>query len=149
MKYICDLCGYVYDEKIGDPDNGIPAGTKFEDIPVDFVSGKKFEGWYLDANFTTAVDFTNFKVTEDITLYAKWTVNTYTVTFNSNGGSDVASATVNHNNAVTLPTAPTKEGHTFVGWYKNLEDTEPFDIDTPVAADVTLYAKWSEEEGQG
>ena len=37
MKYICDICGYVYDEKIGDPDNGIPAGTKFEDIPKDWV----------------------------------------------------------------------------------------------------------------
>ena len=37
MKYVCDICGYVYDEKIGDPDNGIPAGTKFEDIPDDWV----------------------------------------------------------------------------------------------------------------
>ena len=37
MKYICDLCGYVYDEEIGDPDNGIPEGTKFEDIPDDWV----------------------------------------------------------------------------------------------------------------
>lgn len=37
MKYICDICGYVYDEKIGDPDNGIAPGTKFEDIPNDWV----------------------------------------------------------------------------------------------------------------
>lgn len=36
MKYICDLCGYVYDEEFGDPDNGIAAGTKFEDLPDDF-----------------------------------------------------------------------------------------------------------------
>ncbi len=36
MKYICDVCGYVYDEETGDPDNGIAAGTKWEDIPDDF-----------------------------------------------------------------------------------------------------------------
>ncbi|MBQ4544837.1 MAG: rubredoxin [Oscillospiraceae bacterium] len=36
MKYICDVCGWVYDESVGDPDNGIAAGTKFEDLPEDF-----------------------------------------------------------------------------------------------------------------
>lgn len=37
MKYICDVCGYEYDEAVGDVDNGIPAGTKWEDLPEDFV----------------------------------------------------------------------------------------------------------------
>ena len=36
-KYICTVCGYIYDEAVGDPDNGIEAGTKFEDIPDDWV----------------------------------------------------------------------------------------------------------------
>ena len=36
-KYVCDLCGWVYDEEVGDPDNGIAPGTKFEDLPEDFV----------------------------------------------------------------------------------------------------------------
>ncbi len=36
-KYICDLCNWVYDEEKGDPDNGITPGTKFEDLPEDFV----------------------------------------------------------------------------------------------------------------
>ncbi len=36
MKYVCDVCGYVYDEAAGDPDNGIAPGTKWEDIPEDF-----------------------------------------------------------------------------------------------------------------
>lgn len=35
MKYVCDVCGYIYDETVGDPDNGIPAGTKFADLPDD------------------------------------------------------------------------------------------------------------------
>ena len=37
MKYICQICGYVYDEAKGDPDNGIAPGTKWEDLPDDFV----------------------------------------------------------------------------------------------------------------
>jgi len=36
MKYVCEVCGYVYDEELGDPDNGIDAGTKWEDLPEDF-----------------------------------------------------------------------------------------------------------------
>ena len=37
MKYVCGVCGYVYDEDLGDAENGIPAGTKFSDLPEDFV----------------------------------------------------------------------------------------------------------------
>ena len=37
MKYVCNVCGWVYDETIGDPDNGIAPGTKFEDLPEDFA----------------------------------------------------------------------------------------------------------------
>ncbi len=37
MKYICDVCGYVYDEELGDPDNGIAPGTTWEELPDDFV----------------------------------------------------------------------------------------------------------------
>ena len=35
MKYVCDVCGYVYDEQLGEPENGIAPGTKFEDLPED------------------------------------------------------------------------------------------------------------------
>lgn len=37
MKYVCDLCGWVYDPEAGDPDNGIKAGTSFDDLPEDWV----------------------------------------------------------------------------------------------------------------
>jgi rubredoxin-NAD+ reductase len=37
VKYVCEICGYEYDEAVGDPENGIPAGTKFEDLPEDFA----------------------------------------------------------------------------------------------------------------
>lgn len=36
-KYVCGPCGYIYDPAVGDPDNGVPAGTKFEDVPEDWV----------------------------------------------------------------------------------------------------------------
>ena len=36
MKYVCDVCGLEYDEELGDPDNGIEPGTKFEDLPENF-----------------------------------------------------------------------------------------------------------------
>lgn len=37
MKYACELCGWEYDEELGDPDNGLDAGVPFEDLPDDFV----------------------------------------------------------------------------------------------------------------
>ena len=37
MKYVCDICGWEYDEALGDPENGIAPGTKFEDLPEDFT----------------------------------------------------------------------------------------------------------------
>ena len=37
MRYVCDICGWVYDEEKGSPENGIPAGTLFSDLPEDFV----------------------------------------------------------------------------------------------------------------
>ncbi len=37
MDYICSVCGYVYNEAAGDPDNGVPAGTKWEDVPADYT----------------------------------------------------------------------------------------------------------------
>lgn len=44
MKYICNVCNWVYDEELGDPDNGIPPGTKFEDLPADFECPLCFVG---------------------------------------------------------------------------------------------------------
>ena len=44
MKYVCDLCGWVYDEEAGDPDNGIAPGTKFVDLPEDFECPLCFVG---------------------------------------------------------------------------------------------------------
>ena len=88
----------------------------------------------------TAFDF-NTPITKDITLYAKWAVNavTHTVSFDTKGGSDVASQTIVHGNKATKPADPTKEGSTFKGWF--VGDTE-FDFTTPITGTLEITAKW-------
>ncbi|NLL27393.1 MAG: T9SS type A sorting domain-containing protein, partial [Bacteroidales bacterium] len=104
--------------------------------------GYTFAGWFIDTDLQTAYDFET-AVTSDLTLYAKWTVNTYTITFNSNGGSAVENATVNHGEKVTKPADPTKEGYTFAGWFSDVELQTAYDFETAVTSDLTLYAKWT------
>lgn len=101
--------------------------------------GYTFKSWYKDGkefNFETLI-------TEDITLTAKWEINKYTVKFDSNGGTEVKPQTVEFNKTVNKPEDPTKEGHTFEGWYKG--DKE-FDFKTSITEDITLTAKWKLKE---
>lgn len=70
------------------------------------------------------------------------TLDVYTVTFNSNGGTAVEPQTVEHGGKATKPANPTKTGYTFAGWYTEA-DTE-FDFNTPItSANPTLYARWN------
>ncbi|MFD2330820.1 InlB B-repeat-containing protein [Cohnella sp. GCM10020058] len=105
-------------------------------------SGYAFGGWYGDSGLTTSFDFAA-PITADTTLYAKWTINTYTVSFNSNGGSAVDSQPVNHNGTATKPADPTRSGYAFGGWYGDSGLTTLFDFASPITADTTLYAKWT------
>ena len=70
-------------------------------------------------------------------------VYTVTVTFDSQGGSEVASKDVNVNNPVEEPVTPTRSGYSFRGWYTAASGGERWDFTKPVAADMTLYAQWS------
>lgn len=69
---------------------------------------------------------------------------THTVTFETGEGSDVDDQIVNDGETATEPEDPTWEGHTFEGWYVDEDCTIPYDFDTPVTEDITLYAKWEE-----
>ena len=73
----------------------------------------------------------------------------HTVTFETNGGSKISPVEVFDKHKVTLPTAPTKDGYTFAGWYTDADLTTPFDADTVITKDITLYAKWTPGEGVG
>jgi uncharacterized repeat protein (TIGR02543 family) len=80
----------------------------------------------------------------DTTYTAQWTINQYTVSFNSNGGSAVSPITQNYNTSVAQPAAPTKTGNTFGGWYTDAGLTNPVSWPyTLGAANVTFYAKWT------
>jgi uncharacterized repeat protein (TIGR02543 family) len=104
--------------------------------------GYTFAGWYSDAALTAAFTFAT-PITADTTLYAKWNINSYSVTFNSNGGSAVSSQSINYNTTATAPAVPTKPGYTFVGWYSDVAMTAIFNLATPITADTTLYARWT------
>ena len=104
-----------------------------------------FGGWYSDASLTTPFDFAT-PITSNTTLYAKWDAQTpgltYTVTFNSNGGSPVSSQTVNSGATVPEPVDPTKDNCDFEGWYSDEGLTVEFNFGTPITGNITLYAKW-------
>ena len=102
--------------------------------------GYTFAGWYSDEGLTKAYNFSTMPA-EDITLYAKWTVNQYTFTFEVNGGSAIDALTLEYNSALTLPQS-SKQGYDFEGWYSDKELTTKFTGTTVPAKDVTLYAKW-------
>ena len=106
--------------------------------------GFTFEGWYLEDG-TAAYDFST-PVTSNLRLYAHWSatpepVSAYTVTFDSAGGSAVASQTVTAGGTATEPVAPTWDGYTFQGWFT--EDGEPYSFASAVTSDVALYAHWT------
>ena len=74
-----------------------------------------------------------------------WSINAYTVAFNSNGGSSVEAITADYSTTVSEPIAPTKSGYTFAGWYKDESFTTTWDFssDTVPVEGITLYAKWT------
>ncbi|MDR0647870.1 MAG: InlB B-repeat-containing protein [Synergistaceae bacterium] len=124
----------------------VQSGTAITAPTAPTRSGYSFIGWYKEAACTNAWNFATDTVTANITLYAKWTaVPTYTVTFDSQGGSAVASVMAAQGAAITAPASPTRAGYSFAGWYKEAACVNAWDFaaDT-VASDVTLYAKWTE-----
>ena len=122
----------------------IDNGVKLTAPAAPTKEGYRFGGWYYDNNGGKAKwDFDTDTVTRAMTLTAKW-VQTYTVTFETSGGSAVAPVTVDAGSTATKPADPTKSGHNFGGWYKDSTLQTPWDFaNGTVTADTTLYAKWT------
>lgn len=139
---------------LGYGDDSVYAKTIVEDgktveRPDDPVrSGYDFVGWYTAKTGGEKFDFDS-AITKDVTLYARWSARSnprptpeYTVTFNSNEGSEVSSQKVLKGECATEPEAPAKDGFTFEGWFSDEALTKAYDFDSPVTSDITLYAKW-------
>lgn len=116
-----------------------PIGT----LPTPAKSGYTFAGWQYNESAVAPSDIWTYDA--DTAMFtAQWTVNFYTVTFNSNGGSEVESITnVRYNSTITEPAAPTKEMSEFLGWYSNSTLSAKWDFTAnTVTQNITLYAKW-------
>ena len=119
-------------------------GNAVGKLPSATREGYTFSGWYTAASGGSKVSKTN-TVTGNITLYAHWNINTYTLTFDANGGSvSESSRSVTYGNAYgTLP-EPKRNVSTFVGWFTEKTGGSQVTKGTKMgAADVTLYAHWS------
>ena len=116
----------------------LPSGTLATrpDAPAA-TPGYTFGGWNKADG--TAWDYASDKVTDNITLYAKWAANTYTITFDTAGGSEIAPITQDYGTVITAPADPTREGYTFIGWDKEIPATMP-------AENITLKARWKDIE---
>lgn len=110
----------------------VQAGEKAIEPDVPSRQGYQFTDWYLD---DTKYDF-NAAVTGNMTLTAKWTANSYTITFDTNGGSAIDPITQGYDTTINAPAAPSKTGYTFMGWEPEIPATMP-------AEDMTITAKWS------
>ncbi|MDR1867736.1 MAG: InlB B-repeat-containing protein [Treponema sp.] len=130
---------------------GVASGATIQAPTAPTKGTDTFGGWYKESTLTTPWNFATDTVTANITLYAKWTETeaptTFTVTFDSKDGSAVNPITGLASGAkINEPDpAPTKEGFTFGGWYKEatFENEWDFESDT-VTENTTLYAKWTE-----
>ncbi len=130
------------------------------DIEAKAKSGYIFAGWATSNGGTFAnanSSSTTFTMpANNTTITAKFSkvssgsggggVSTYTVKFETNGGSTVKAITVNKNAVAAEPTAPTKDGFKFDGWYTDKELTTAYDFTAKVTKSFTLYAKWTEIE---
>ena len=96
--------------------------------------GYTFDGWQKTTGEGNTITYT-----------AKWTAipATYTVTFDSQGGSAVSDQTVTEGRTITEPAAPTRDGHTFAGWFTESSGGSQWNFSTAVTENMTLYAQWT------
>lgn len=141
-----------FDPNGGDPlTNPISKYTyeSTDDLPIPTKTGYDFVGWKITASSDAGIVHSVIAALRnnygDLELEAVWEVKKYTITFNSNGGSEVMSITQDFGSALTKPTDPTMTGYDFRGWYdtEDLSGSEYIFTDkTMPASDFTLYAKW-------
>lgn len=98
-------------------------------------AGYTFGGWYTEETCTNPYEFTT-PVQNALTLYAKWTINQYTITFKPENGDEDTTITQDYDTPVTAPANPTRTGYTFAGWNREIPATMP-------AENMTVTARWT------
>ena len=99
-------------------------------------TGHTFKGWYDNENLTgSPVTAIGGAETGNKEYWAKWEINQYTITFDTNGGSEIAPITQDYGTEITAPANPTRKGYTFKGWDKEIPKTMP-------AENITVKAQW-------
>lgn len=124
-----------------DGTNGYTSGNVYYDSSITYPNtvktGYTLEGWYTDSALST--EFTGNMPANSLTLYAKWKVNQYTITFNTDGGSAISAITQDYGTEVVPPASPTKDGYIFIGWDTPIPSTMP-------ANNLTIKALWESSE---
>ena len=114
-------------------------GSEYYLPECEFIApvGKQFKAWQIDGTeYPVNAPVT---VTADITVKALWENARYTITFDTAGGSEIAPITQDYGTQITAPADPTREGYTFMGWYKEIPTTMP-------AENMTVTARWKDIE---
>lgn len=120
-------------------------GSQYGGLPTATRTGYIFQGWYTAKDNGSQVSSSTTMGAANTTVYAHWTIRTYTVTFDSNGGSSVAAQKVKYGSRVTEPANPARMGYTFQGWYTAKNSGTKYDFNQTVTSDVTLHAHWAKE----
>ena len=109
-------------------------------------SGYTFAGWFTAASGGSQITAsTKVALTANQVLYAHWTANSYTLSFNSQGGSSISAKTVTYGSKYGTLSSPTRTGYTFAGWYTAASGGSQVTSSTTVstASNHTLYARWT------
>lgn len=110
-------------------------------VPVK--TGHTFAGWFKDAAYANSFDFTTDTIKKNITIYAKWNVNSYKVSFNSNSETMYNDTFVKYNTLIKATAIPVKTGYFFDGWYTDVTFKKKWNFfSDKVVKDMILTAKW-------
>ncbi|HQC55308.1 MAG TPA: InlB B-repeat-containing protein, partial [Clostridia bacterium] len=119
-------------------------GTAVSEPTKPTRTGHTFKNWYSNPGLTDVFNFSGYTMpANNVTVYVDWTINQYTMSFNTNGGNAIGDITQDYNSDITPPSDPTKEGHTFAGWFSDSELTNSYTISKMPAENKTIYAKWT------
>lgn len=120
-------------------------GSLYGELPDAERNYKKFLGWFTRKTGGSKINEDHRVESKDHKLYAHWGEITYTITYNTNGGSLIVPTVLEKGSPITLPDKITKDGFTFDGWFLDPNFMEPFTLTEMPGENIVLYAKWIED----